>query len=92
MLVAGLWLAAPVRAEPSGVPTPPDPQLAADVSNGVAQSYIENTFNIRFRSSSQLSSFMEKQMEELKAKMEKSGAALAQFQRELRFDRDIFAD
>ena len=29
MLVAALWLAAPVRAEPSGVPTPPDPQLAA---------------------------------------------------------------
>ncbi len=60
-----------------------DPRLAADVSNAVAQSYLEHTFNIRIRSSSALSSFMERQLEELRAKMERSGMALAQFEREL---------
>ncbi len=61
----------------------PDPRLAADVSNAIARSYIEHTYNIRIRSSASLSAFMEKQLEELKAQMERSGAALAQFEREL---------
>jgi succinoglycan biosynthesis transport protein ExoP len=60
-----------------------DPHLAADVANGVARSYVEHTYNIRFRSSASLASFMEKQLEELKAKMERSSAALHQFEREL---------
>jgi succinoglycan biosynthesis transport protein ExoP len=60
-----------------------DPQLAADVANGVARSYVEHTFDIQFHSSASLASFMEKQLEELKAKMERSSAALAQFEREL---------
>ncbi len=61
----------------------PDRRLAADVANAIAHSYIEHTYDIRFRSSASLSSFMEKQLEELKAKMERSDAALAQFEREL---------
>jgi capsular exopolysaccharide synthesis family protein len=61
----------------------PDPDLAASVANGVAQSYVEHIYNIRFRSSASLASFMEKQIEELKAKMERSSGALAQFEREL---------
>ncbi len=61
----------------------PDPHLAADVANGVARSYVERTYEIRFRASAALGSFMEKQLEELKAKMERSSAALAQFEREL---------
>jgi capsular exopolysaccharide synthesis family protein len=60
-----------------------DPRLAAAVSNAIAQSYIEHTYNLRFRASTSLSVFMEKQMEELKAKMERSTSALAQFEREL---------
>jgi len=60
-----------------------DPQLAADVANAVANSYLAHTYNIRIRSSASLSSFMEKQLDELKAKMEKSGLALAQFEKEL---------
>jgi capsular exopolysaccharide synthesis family protein len=60
-----------------------DPHLAAGVSNAIAQSYIDHTYNIRYRSSASLSAFMEKQLEELRAKMEQSGAALAQFEREL---------
>src|SRR5262249_20904814 len=38
---------------------------------------------IRYQASAGLSQFMEKQLEELHAKMEKSSAALAQFEREL---------
>lgn len=60
-----------------------DPHLAAGVSNAIAQSYIDHTYSIRYRSSSSLSAFMEKQLEELKAKMEQSSAALVQFEREL---------
>ncbi len=60
-----------------------DPQLAANVSNAIAQSYLEHTYKIRFRSSASLSAFMEKQLEELKAKMELSSAALSKFEQEL---------
>lgn len=60
-----------------------DPQLSADVANAIAHSYLEHTYNLRIRSSTDLSHFMEQQLEELKAKMEKSGQALAQFEREL---------
>lgn len=60
-----------------------DAQLAADVANQIAQSYIEHTYNIRIRSSQSLSKFMEKQIEELRAKMESSSARLAVLEREL---------
>jgi capsular exopolysaccharide synthesis family protein len=60
-----------------------DPQLAADAANAIAESYLEDTYNIRIRSSASLSAFMERQMEELKAKMERSGQALAAFERDL---------
>ena len=60
-----------------------DPQLAADVANAVANSYLTHTYTIRIRSSASLSSFMEKQLDELKAKMERSSDALAQFEKEL---------
>jgi succinoglycan biosynthesis transport protein ExoP len=61
----------------------PDPRLSADVANAITRSYLEHTYNIRSRSSASLSEFMEKQIEELKAKMERSSAALAKFEREL---------
>ncbi len=60
-----------------------DPELASDVANGVADSYIQHTYDIRFRATAGLSAYMEKQIEELKAKMEKSSAALAQFEKDL---------
>jgi capsular exopolysaccharide synthesis family protein len=60
-----------------------DAALAANVANGVARSYVEHAFDIRFRSSANLSTFMEKQLDELKAKMERSNAARAQFEKEL---------
>ena len=60
-----------------------DPRLAADVANAIANSYLAHTYDIRIRSSASLSSFMEKQLDELKAKMEQSGLALAQFEKDL---------
>jgi succinoglycan biosynthesis transport protein ExoP len=60
-----------------------DPVQAANVANGVARSYVEHAFDIRFRSSASLSSFMEKQLDVMKAKMESSNAARAQFEKEL---------
>src|SRR5581483_4388526 len=38
-----------------------DPRLASDVANAIAQSYLERTFEIRIRSTTALSAFMEKQ-------------------------------
>ncbi|MEO8097089.1 MAG: polysaccharide biosynthesis tyrosine autokinase [Acidobacteriota bacterium] len=60
-----------------------DAQLAADASNAIAQSYLEHTYNIRMRSSASVATFMEKQLEELKVKMESSGMALTGFERDL---------
>ena len=60
-----------------------NPQVAADVANAVARSYLQHTYEIRYRSSASLSAFMEKQLDELKAKMERSSQALAVFEKEL---------
>jgi succinoglycan biosynthesis transport protein ExoP len=60
-----------------------DPQLAADAANSIAQSYLEHTYTIRLRSSASVASFMERQLEELRAKMERSSQALVAFERDL---------
>ena len=61
----------------------PDPELAADVANAIANSFVQHTFEIRMKNSGSLSDFMEKQLGELKARMERSGMALAKFEQEL---------
>ncbi len=58
-------------------------QLAADVTNAIAQSYLQHSYEIRYKATAGLSQFMEKQLEELHAKMEKSSEALVRFEREL---------
>lgn len=60
-----------------------DPKLAAEAANAIARSFLEHTYDIRFQASHSLSRFMERQLEELRAKMERSIGALAQFEREL---------
>ncbi|HEX4231926.1 MAG TPA: polysaccharide biosynthesis tyrosine autokinase [Bryobacteraceae bacterium] len=60
-----------------------NPQLSADVANAVANSYLEHIYRIQIASASSAAGFMEKQLDELKAKMERSGQALGQFEREL---------
>jgi succinoglycan biosynthesis transport protein ExoP len=58
-------------------------QLAADVANAIAQSYLAHTYRIRFKATAGLSEFMERQLEELKAQMEKSSEAVNKFERDL---------
>ena len=53
------------------------------MANAIATSYLSYTYNLRIRSSLGLSDFMEKQIDELKAKMEKSSLALDQYQKQL---------
>ena len=86
---------APVVLKPLRVARPPNTyilqisyrsehrQLAADIANAIAQSYLAHSYAIRYKATASLSEFMERQLEELKAKMEKSSSALAQFEREL---------
>lgn len=61
----------------------PDRNLASDAANAIANSYLAHTYNIRIRSSASMASFMEKQLDELKAKMEQSSLALAKFEKDL---------
>jgi succinoglycan biosynthesis transport protein ExoP len=61
----------------------PDPQLAADVANAVAESYKNHSYEIRYQAARDLSSFMTKPLEDLQARMERSSAALSVFQKEL---------
>jgi capsular exopolysaccharide synthesis family protein len=61
----------------------PDAHLAADVANAIANSYVQHAYDLRVRSSTNLASYMEKELEELKAKMEASTQRLFQFEREL---------
>src|SRR5579864_7714776 len=58
-------------------------QLAADVANEIALSYLAHTYRIRYKATAGLSEFMERQLEELHAKMEKSSEAVAKFERDL---------
>jgi polysaccharide biosynthesis transport protein len=61
----------------------PDRNLAADAANAIARSYLSHIYRIQIDSSTSAANFMEKHLDELKAKMERSGQALAQFEREL---------
>jgi len=61
----------------------PDAYLAADVANAIANSYLQHIYDIRVRSSASLASYMEREMEELKSKMESSTQRLIAFEREL---------
>lgn len=61
----------------------PDAHLAAEVANAIANSYLLQTYDLRITSAAGLSSFMEKQLDELKAKMERSSLALARFEKDL---------
>jgi capsular exopolysaccharide synthesis family protein len=61
----------------------PNRQLASDVANEFALSYLAHTYRIRYKATASLSDFMERQLEELKAQMEKSSENLMRFEREL---------
>jgi capsular exopolysaccharide synthesis family protein len=61
----------------------PSAQIAASVANAIAHSYLERIYRIQIASSISAAGFMEKQLDELKAKMERSGQALSRYEKEL---------
>jgi capsular exopolysaccharide synthesis family protein len=60
-----------------------DPVLSANVANAIAQSYLQYTFRSRLADSRSQTAFMEHQLDELRAAMEKSNAAVTQFESQL---------
>jgi polysaccharide biosynthesis transport protein len=60
-----------------------DPRLAADVANGIADSYLRNIFDTRVKEAGRLTTSMEQQLIDLKEKMESTHRALMVYQRNL---------
>ena len=58
-----------------------DPGLSAVVANSLANNYIENNFRQKYDATRQASGWMEQQLDELKAKVEKSQQALVDYER-----------
>lgn len=61
------------------------PTRSAEVANAVAAAFIKQNFTSRLTSNFDVSRYMEKQIDELKAKMERSSAAVLEYGKELTF-------
>jgi polysaccharide biosynthesis transport protein len=59
-----------------------DPAIAATVANAIADSYLGNIFDTRIKETGRLTSSMERQLLDLKQKMESTHQALMAYQRE----------
>lgn len=59
-----------------------DPQLAARVANALVNNYAEYSFHQKFDATRQASGWMEQQLDELKAKVEKSQQAMVDYERQ----------
>lgn len=59
-----------------------DPGLAARVANALVSSYAEYNFRTRYDATRQASGWMEQQLDELKAKVERSQSALVEYERQ----------
>ncbi len=53
------------------------------MANAIAKSYVQHTYDLRYQTAEGITVFMERQLEELKAKMEKSSDRLAAFGKDL---------
>lgn len=60
----------------------PDPQLAAQVATTLVDNYIDYNFRKKYDATRQASGWMEQQLDELKARVEKSQQVLVQYERE----------
>jgi len=60
-----------------------DPVLAAEAANSIAASYMDHTYRIRLDGAGSMTQFMERQLEELKSKIDRSSEALAAMERDL---------
>ncbi|HEV2381479.1 MAG TPA: polysaccharide biosynthesis tyrosine autokinase [Terriglobia bacterium] len=59
-----------------------DPDLAARVVNTLVKGYVEYNFRMKYDATRQASGWMEQQLDELKAKVEKSQQALVDYERQ----------
>jgi len=59
-----------------------DPSLATRVANALVKNYVESNFRSKYETTRQASAWMEQQLDELKAKVEKSQQALVDYERE----------
>lgn len=59
-----------------------DPRLAAQVANAVVKNYQEYNFRTKYDSTREASGWMKQQLDELKAKVEKSQQALVNYERQ----------
>lgn len=60
----------------------PNPQLAANISNAMATTFIEDNIRARFESTTQAAEWLSKQLADLQIKVETSQSRLNQYQRE----------
>lgn len=60
----------------------PDPKLATDVANAVAEQYMQRNFQTRYEGAVQVSNWLSKQMEELQTKAVQAQKQLAEFQKQ----------
>ena len=60
-----------------------DPRVAAEVANAIADSYLHDIFETRIKEAGRLTSSMERQLIDLKEKMESTHNALMVYQRDL---------
>jgi len=59
-----------------------DPGLAAAVANALVRNYVESNFQSKYETTRQATAWMEQQLNELKAKVQKSQQALVDYERE----------
>jgi len=59
-----------------------DPGLAAAVANALVKNYVESNFQSKYETTRQATAWMEQQLNELKAKVQKSQQALVDYERE----------
>jgi len=59
-----------------------DPQLAAQIANALVNNYSEYNFHQKYDATRQASGWMEQQLDELKAKVEKSQQAMVDYERQ----------
>lgn len=60
----------------------PDPRLAAKVASTLVNGYVDYNFREKYDATRQVSGFMEQQLDELKAKVEKSQQLLVKYERQ----------
>jgi capsular exopolysaccharide synthesis family protein len=60
----------------------PNPELSAAIANAAARAFVQQAFLSRYQTSGELSKWLHRQVEEMKAKLERSQQALRNFERD----------